>query len=393
MGFKSIAFIGPAHPLRGGISDFNERLALELQSKGYDITLYSYKLQYPKILFPGKTQYRKGPAPENLEINSCINSINPYNWKKVGRKIADTHPDLVIVKFWLPFMGPALGTILKRIRKKSNAKIIALVDNMVPHEKRPGDKMFTRYFSRQVDGWIAMSDQVLNDIELFDQSKPKAMYPHPLYDNFGEKVAKQKAKEFLKLDAETRYVLFFGLVRDYKGLDLLLKAFGTKEMQNFISGKTGTPAVKIKLLIAGEYYDKEEKYQKIIVEQGINDVVISRNEFIPHEEVKFYFCASDLVCQPYKTATQSGISQIAYHFNKPMVVTNVGGLPEIVPHEKVGFVCEKNPTEIAQSIVRYFVENREDEFSKAMEEEKKRFSWEGLCDVLEQMYESLTSSY
>jgi glycosyltransferase involved in cell wall biosynthesis len=383
MGFKSIAFIGPAHPLRGGISDFNERLAQELQNEGYDITLYSYKLQYPKILFPGKTQFREGEAPKDLKIDSCINSISPINWRKVGNKIAKTKPDLVIVKFWLPFMGPALGTILKKIRKKSDAKIIALVDNMIPHENRPGDKMFTRYFVKQVDAWIAMSDQVLNDIKSFDDVKPKAMYPHPLYDNFGESVTKSTAKEKLNLEANDKYLLFFGLVRDYKGLDLLLRALGQADFKVFAKES------KIKLLIAGEYYDKEEKYLKIIEKHGIENMVISKNCFIPHEEVKYYFCAADLVCQPYKTATQSGISQIAYHFNKPMLVTNVGGLPEIVPHEKVGFVCEKKPEDIARNIMRYFNENREEQFSKAMLEEKKRFSWSGLSDVIKEVHSKI----
>ncbi len=383
MGFKSIAFIGPAHPLRGGISDFNERLAKELQNQGYDITLYSYKLQYPKILFPGKTQFREGEGPKDLKIDSCINSINPINWRKVGNKIAKTNPDLVIVKFWLPFMGPALGTILKKIRKKSDAKIIALVDNMIPHENRPGDKMFTRYFVKQVDGWIAMSDQVLNDIKSFDDVKPKAMYPHPLYDNFGESISKTSAKEKLKLEADVKYLLFFGLVRDYKGLDLLLQAIGQVDFKKFAKEN------KIKLLIAGEYYDKEEKYSKIIEEHGIDDLVISKNCFIPHEEVKYYFCAADLVCQPYKTATQSGISQIAYHFNKPMLVTNVGGLPEIVPHEKVGFVTNKSPKDISWHIMRFFNENKEEQFSLAMEEEKKRFSWQGLKEVIEEMFSKI----
>ena len=372
---KNIAIISPAHPLRGGISASTERLALELQAQGKQVIIYSFKLQYPNFLFPGKTQYTSDPPPPGLVIETLINSVNPLNWLKIGRKIRKARHDLIITRYWLPFMGPCLGTILSIARIKNKTKNIALVDNLIPHEKRPGDRLFTRYFVKAVDAFLVMSRSVGEDVRRFTDAKPLAFSPHPVYDNYGEKASREDALQKLDLE-EGPYLLFFGFIRAYKGLDLLLKALADKRLQ-----QRG-----IKLIVAGEYYGKQEYYENLIDELGVRDRIVLHNEYIPNEEVKYFFAAANLVVQPYKTATQSGISQMAYHFERPMVVTKVGGLPEIVPHGKAGFVVDIDPKAIADAIVDYFDQQQEEKMTKGVIAEKGRFSWSGMVEVLEKLY-------
>lgn len=365
-----IAILGSAHPYRGGIAIYNDRLAKALIEAGHEVVLYNFTLQYPSFLFPGKSQYSEDPAPPGLNIIRCVNSINPFNWLKVGRKIRNSKPDLVIAKFWLPFMGPCLGTILRRIKKDKSIKAITIIDNMVPHESRPGDKIFTQYFSNSVDGFIAMSQAVLDDILLFDKKKPKLLSPHPLYDNFGLAIEKQEARKKLNLNPRDNILLFFGLIRDYKGLDLLIKSFADERFRN----------KNYKLIVAGEYYADKEVYTNLIDSLKLNDEIIQVDRFIPDSEVGVYFGASDLVVQPYKSATQSGVTQIAYHFNKAMVVTNVGGLPEMCPDGEVGYVTEVDPKSIADGVLRYFESADKEAMILNMERIKKKYSWEILVD-------------
>ncbi|MFC2090236.1 glycosyltransferase family 4 protein [Bacteroidota bacterium] len=374
-----VIIIGTSWPFRGGLAAYNERLAAEYLGNGYEVIIYTFTLQYPSFLFPGKTQMADWEAPENLDIRQKVNSINPLNWLKVGNEIRKEKPDLVLIKYWLPFMGPCFGTIARRIRKYRKARIITILDNIIPHEKRIGDKLFTRYFIKPVQAFVAMSDSVLDDTRKFDTLKPRAFCPHPLFDNFGEKIDKQKAKEQLGLDPETNYALFFGFIRDYKGLDLALEAFADKELKTR----------NVKLLVAGEFYADEEKYLALIEKLEIRKRVELRTDFIPDKDVRYYFSAVDLVVQPYKTATQSGISQIAYHFNKPMIVTNVGGLPEIVPDGKVGFVVETNGQAIAKAISRYYDEQLESKFSKGAEEEKTKYSWNRMVTTIDELKSKL----
>lgn len=367
-----LIIIGTAWPFRGGLAAYNERLATEYQRNGYDVTIITFTVQYPGFLFPGKTQMADWKAPEYLDIRQEVNSVNPLNWIRTGNRIRKMKPDLVIVKYWLPFMGPCFGTILRRIRKNRSASIVTILDNIIPHEKRIGDRLFTRYFIKPVDAFVAMSESVLGDTKKFDTGKPRAFCPHPLFDNFGEQVGKAEAKEHLGLYQEENYALFFGFIRDYKGLDLAISAFA----------EAGLKGSKNKLLVAGEFYADEDQYMELIRENGLEEQVVLRTDFIPDEKVKYYFCAADLVVQPYKTATQSGISQIAYHFNKPMVVTNVGGLPEIVPDGKVGFVVEKSAVAIAGAIVRFYREQLEEKFSLEAAQEKKQYSWQRMVDTI-----------
>ena len=360
-----IALIGTAYPYRGGLAAFNERLAIELQQEGHEVTLYTFKLQYPSILFPGKSQYLDEDPPKDLNIIRAVNSINPLNWIRVGRRIRREKPELIIIKYWLPFMGPAFGTILRQIKKNKHSKVVCIVDNMIPHESRPGDTAFTKYFIKPVDAFVAMSKSVLNDIQTFDEKKPKTLSPHPLFDNFGDALSREEALQRLKLDSSFRYVLFFGLIRKYKGLDLLIEAFA----DNRFRGK------KIKLIIAGEYYSDKEIYTDLIEKYQLQEDIHQVDQFISDSEVKNYFSAADIVVQPYKSATQSGVTQIAYHFNKPMVVTDVGGLAELCPHEKVGYVVPIEPLEIANVILRFFEEEEQENFIENIKQEKKKYSW------------------
>jgi glycosyltransferase involved in cell wall biosynthesis len=367
-----IILIGPAHPLRGGLAAFNERMARALQEEGHEVEIYSFSLQYPGILFPGKTQYTDAPAPAGLKIFSRINSINPFNWGSVGREIKNKRPDLVITAYWMPFMARALGRIARIIRSNSHTKVIALVHNLVPHEKRFGDESFTKYFVRSVDGFVTLSKSVLEDIERYDNEKPKLFTPHPIYDHYGQKKNKEEAKRALGLDTSSRYILSFGFIRDYKGLDILLDAMGDERVR----------ALGVKLIIAGEYYSDPKKYQDQIKKLGIEKNVIAHNDFIPENKVADYFSAADVVVQPYRTATQSGVTQIAYHFEKPMIVTDVGGLPEIVPDGKVGYVVKPDAGSLANAINDFFVLKKEEEFSRNAAEEKKRFGWDKLVEVM-----------
>jgi D-inositol-3-phosphate glycosyltransferase len=366
---KNIVIIGPAHPLRGGLATFDERLARAFQEEGHRVTIVTFSLQYPNFLFPGKTQFSTDPAPEGLDIQVLINSVNPFNWWSVGQKLKKIKPDLVICRFWIPFMGPCLGTILRLIKRNGQTKIIGLIDNIVPHEKRLGDRPLAQYFASACDAFVVMSRAVEEEMQTFS-NRPTAYIPHPIYDTYGEKVSREVALDYLKLPTDTRYVLFFGFIRPYKGLDLLLEALNTE----------GARKLNIKLIVAGEFYGDEDFYRNLITSQDIENQVIVKSDFIPSEEVRYYFGAADLVVQPYKTATQSGISQIAYHFEKPMIVTNVGGLPEIVPHGEAGYVVEPTPQYIADALVDFFKNNRLNDFTEKVIDNKKRFSWKAMTD-------------
>ena len=368
-----IALLGSAHPLRGGLAAFNERLAAELQRQGHEVVIFSFSLQYPSFLFPGKTQYTDEPAPAELKINTCVNSVNPLNWIVTGNKMNRERYDLIIVKYWLPFMGPAFGTILRHAKKNGGTKVLCIVDNIIPHEKRPGDTGFTNYFIGAVDAFVTMSRDVLGDVRKFT-SKPSVFTPHPIYDSYDAPVSKAEACSRLGIDPEKKYILFFGFIRGYKGLDLLLDAMTDERIRE----------AGIRLLVAGEYYNKELEVQnnKYIQENGLNDSVILRTDFIPNSEVKYYFSAADLVVQPYKHATQSGITQIAYHFEKPMVVTDVGGLAEVVPDGKVGFVAHVTPVSIADAILRFYAPYSLPDLHQHLLDEKKKYSWETFTGVL-----------
>ncbi len=378
----NIIIIGPAYPLRGGgLATFNERLARAFQQSGDDVTIYTFSLQYPGFLFPGKTQYSSEPPPTDLKIKVAINSVYPLNWIQVGNEIKNLKPDIVVVRFWLPFMGPCLGTILRRIKLNGHTKIICIADNIIPHEKRAGDRQFTQYFIKPVDAFITMSKNVMKDLRTFT-NKPAKQTVHPLYDNFGEKIDKARAREYLNINTDENIILFFGFIRKYKGLDLLLEA-----MKILIESPNSTSGIRNpKLLIAGEFYEDHKIYDTLINNLNIADQLILRTNFITDSEVKYYFGACDFVIQPYRTATQSGVTPLAYHFEKPMLVTNVGGLPDFVADGKVGLVCEPTPASIASHILTLY-ELGEDYFLPHLREEKKKYSWSVFINTIKELAE------
>jgi glycosyltransferase involved in cell wall biosynthesis len=373
----NVVIIGPAHPLRGGLASFDQRLAKEFNDQGHHCSIYSFSLQYPGFLFPGTTQYTSEPAPENLQIFTRINSINPLNWLSVGNELKKLQPDLIVVRYWLPVMGPALGTILRRIRKNRHTRIVAITDNVIPHEKRPGDRPFTKYFLKSCDAFITMSEKVMQDLRSFESRKPAKQVLHPLYDNFGEPVSKSIARKHLGIEEKDQIVLFFGFIRKYKGLDMLLESMKLLK-ENYPAG------AHIKLLVAGEFYENEAPYKEQLQRLALGDNVILRTQFIADSEVKYYLGAADVVVQPYRNATQSGVTPLAYHFEKPMIVTNVGSLPTLVPHEKVGLVCEPEPDSIARAITRFF-ELGENYFIPHLRIEKEKYSWTKLTKAIEQV--------
>ena len=370
-----IIIIGPAHPLRGGLASFNERLAKEFQMQGNEVSIYTFSLQYPNFIFPGTTQYSTEPAPKNLKIKVCINSINPFNWIKIGNRLKSENADLIVVRYWLPLMGPCLGTILRKAKKNNCTKVVCIADNIIPHEKRFGDKPFTKYFVKPVDAFITMSEKVLDDLRLFEKNKPAQMIPHPLYDNFGDKISKEEARKKLGINPKEFIILFFGFIRNYKGLDILLDAI------KIIKDKENT-LLNFKVLIAGEFYEDRKKYDDQIEKLGIGNLLILHTDFIADSEVKYYFCAADMVIQPYRNATQSGVTPLAFHYEVPMIVTNVGGLPAMLANETAGLVAEPNANSIAQKIKDYYSLNHGKNFLPALISEKQKYSWAKMVHTI-----------
>lgn len=370
-----VVILGSAHPLRGGLANYNHRLAKAYQDKGKVVKIITFSLQYPNFLFPGKTQYSEEDCPENLDIEVSLNSINPISWIKVGRRIKKINPHLLIIKFWIPFMGPSLGTVARIAKKNRNTKVISIIDNIIPHEKRIGDRFLANYFVKYVDGFISMSESVMSDLKTFTTKKPAIFTPHPVYDNFGIKIPKEEARIKLNLAPDGKYLLFFGFIRDYKGLDLLLLAMADSRIQE----------LGIKAIIAGEFYTDRNPYDLIIKENKLEESVVLATDFIPDSSVGKYFSAADLVVQPYKDATQSGVTQVAYSFEKPMVVTNVGGLAEIVPNGKAGYVVDVDPNEIADAILDFYLQNREGDMVEFCSKEKLKYSWQTMLDKIDEL--------
>jgi D-inositol-3-phosphate glycosyltransferase len=371
-----VVIIGPAYPLRGGLATYNERLARALQAAGDEVRIVTFSLQYPSFLFPGQTQFSTEPGPTDIAIEVSLNSVNPLTWWQVGRKLRREQPDLVIFRFWLPFMGPALGTVARLVRSNGHTRVVAITDNVIPHEKRPGDGLQTRYFLSACDGFVTMSRSVLADLQKLGFGNKPALYrPHPLYDNFGPTKPKAGALAALGLPAQYRYVLFFGFIRAYKGLDILLEAFADARLA----------ALPLKLIIAGEFYEDAAPYEALIQKYNLKSRLVRATDFIPNERVADYFSAADMVIQPYKNATQSGVSQVAYHFGRPMLVTDVGGLAELIPHGVVGYVVPPVATAIADALVDFYAHDREEAFSAGVRQEARKFSWEVMVAALKEV--------
>lgn len=367
-----IIIVGTSYPFRGGLAAFNERLAREYIQQGHEVEIFTFSLQYPSFLFPGKTQFSSEEAPTDLKIHRTINSVNPLSWLLTGRKIKKLNPDKVIFCYWMAFIAPCFGTIA-RLARSPKTEIIALIHNMIPHEPTILDKLFPKYFVNAMDGFVAMADSVIEDVKHFDaNSKPKIVSPHPIYDHYGALLDKKDAAIKLGLYDQNAYILFFGFIRQYKGLDLLLEAFADERLRKF----------PLKLIVAGEFYENPEPYLSQIAKLKLGNFVELRTVFIPDSEVRNYFSVADIVAQPYRTATQSGVSQIAYHFEKPMLVTNVGGLAEIVPHGKVGYVVDVEPAQIADALVDFYENKRADEFIENIKTEKLKYAWSQMTEAI-----------
>lgn len=370
-----IILLGTSWPYRGGLATFNERLARQFVSEGHEVEIWTFTLQYPSFLFPGKTQYTEEAAPEGLIIRRKLNSCNPFNWMRVGKAVKKAAPDLLICCYWMSFFAPAYGLISKIARKNGKTKCVALVHNMIPHEPTILDKLFAPYFVKSQNGFVALSDSVVKDIEAISHQQSAISSPHPIYDHYGERMTKEEACQALGLDAGKDYMLFFGLVRAYKGLDLLLEAF--EEVKEALPN--------LRLIIAGEFYEDEAKYRAQIAQLGLEERVIVRNEFVPDGDLRKYFGASDLVVQPYKTATQSGVTQVAFHFEKPMLVTNVGGLGEIVHDGKMGYACAPEAKAIAADLKDYFENSRQKAFTAYLQKEKTKYAWSNMTKAFEKI--------
>jgi glycosyltransferase involved in cell wall biosynthesis len=277
----------------------------------------------------------------------------------------------------MPFFAPAYGVIAKIVKKNGKTKILAICHNIIPHEKNPGDLTLTRFFFTSVDYFILLSNSVKDDLlSIVNNPKYKVLF-HPVYSNFGDPVTKTVAKKYLEIKGE-KNLLFFGFIRDYKGLDVLLEAIAILKSR-----------LKFKLIIAGEFYSNEAKYVKLIDKLELKDWVILHSDFIPQNKVKYYFSACDVVVLPYKSATQSGIVQIANNFNKPMISTNVGGLSEVIKDGETGYLVEKeDPQQLADAILKYYSENKEKEISDKIRIERENYSWnkfaKGMMELLEE---------
>lgn len=367
----TISILSPAWPYRGGIAAFTERLARQLQHEGHQVQVYTFTLQYPSFLFPGKTQYSEDPAPADLRIERRLSSVNPLTWMSLGRRIRRERPDVLILAYWMPFMAPSMGTVARMVRGNGHSRVVALCHNLIPHEHRPGDTWLTRWLLGSVDGVMSLSQSVCDDVHRFCPLMPTVASPHPVYDSFGAPVDRVEACRHLGLDPKGCYLLFFGLIRAYKGLDWLLEACALSK---------AVSEGRYRLVVAGEFYSGEEAYRAQAQQLGVDSSIVWHTHFVPDSEVRHYFSVADLVVQPYKTATQSGVTQIAYHFERPMLVTRVGGLPEIVPDGRVGYVADPDPASIAAAIDRYAAE--QPDFTEGLRAERQRYSWEEFAQKL-----------
>lgn len=355
------------------MSTFNERLARAYQQMGYEVEMITFSLQYPAFLFPGKTQYSEEPAPNDLQIKVLINSVNPLSWWKTARYIAKAHADLMIFRYWMPFMAPCLGFIARWSRiLGSKARRVAIADNIIPHEKFPFSGPLTAFFLRQMDDVHTLSASVRDDLATFNFRGGHKLLKHPLYDNYGEKLPREQALQHLSLSADFTYFLFFGFIRQYKGLDLLLQAFADPRLKRH----------KVKLIVAGEFYENPDRYYRLIREHKLADRVEMHTRFIADDQVKYYFSAASLVTQTYHHATQSGVTQVGFQFDTPMLVTDVGGLAELVNHRKSGYVCDRNADEIADCLVDFLENDRYESMSAEVAIKKKEFSWEVFAGQL-----------
>lgn len=369
-----ICFIGPAYPYRGGLATIIESLAREFSKRGEEVEIKTFTLQYPRLLFPGKSQFRTGEAPSDLSISREVSTINPLSWWRVGRTLRREAPDVVVLKYWTPLMSPCFGTICRLARRNRKTKVVVHLDNITPHEPHFYDRALNRYFIDSCDGFVYMSEAVLDDLRTYTQTKPSIFSPHPLFDNYGSVIERSKACQRLGLSEQMRYAMFFGYIREYKGLDTLLEAWALLKSEHRTEQR--------KLLVVGEVYGNDERYKAMIQRLGLAEDVVFHNAFVPDEEVALWFSAADMVALPYKSATQSGVTQVAYAFGVPMVVTNVGGLREMVADGEVGRVVEPDVRAVAEAIDEVWQPANLARMREGVVRHRVRFSWQSTADAI-----------
>ncbi len=371
-----IAYLSTFYPFRGGIAQFNASLLREFEKLGHDVDPYTFTVQYPNFLFPGETQMvKEGDEVDVIDTNRILNTANPFSYVSAASKIKKTAPDLLIMKYWMSYFGPSLGYVAGKMGE--NTKVITILDNVIPHEKRFFDEPFTKYFLKRNQGFIAMSDKVKTDLHHYQPNAKVELLPHPLYDHFGEIENKLEARKKLNLHPEKKTILFFGFIRDYKGLDLLIEAFSDLDDS-------------YQLVIAGEIYGNFDKYD-VLIEKNQNKSNIHKHvKYISDKEVSTYFSASDVCILPYRNATQSGITGISYHFETPMIATNVGGLAEIIHHDKTGLLVDApDKNEILNSIIGYFTKSDIESFKANVRALKKELSWSKFAQNLMEFSKTL----
>ena len=364
---KKVLLLGPAYPYRGGIADTQNYLAQNLSRLGHEVLVYTFKYQYPKLLFPGKTQYSSVPMPKGIDIKRKIHSINPINWIKISNEINHYDPDIVLFRYWTPFLAPCWIWIAKRLSSK--IKKIALVDNWIPHDKKPWDKTMNDLFGKTMDAFVTLSNAVAKEIM---EDKPKTPIWsgfHPIADDLPKIISKAVARKKLGWSKEKNIVLFFGLIRKYKGLDLLIEAFS----------KSPLKSSKTLLVIVGEPYEKKEKYVSLIHQLKLEDRIICDFNYADRELTRDVICAADVVAQTYRSATQSGVTPLAYYYQTPLLVSNLPGLKAPIEKDGTGVVTEKAPEKIANNLYEILQENNLLYYQKNLSQTLKNYTWQHFC--------------
>lgn len=369
-----IAMIGPVHPYKGGIAHYTDLLCRALREDGNEVQLYTFKFQYPKLLYKKPQKDMKSSGFGTNDADFCIHTLNPFNWIKVAGRIKKQKPELIILQWWHPYFAPCFWSICKLLRGE---KILFVCHNVFPHERFPLDRLLTKWTLGCGIYFITQSKMDARDLLSVKHDAVYRVTPHPTYGMFCKQgMSMQKAREQLQIDQVQRVLLFFGFVRKYKGLQYLLEAMKLLKERDF----------KVQLWVVGDFGEDKEEYVEQIRAFEIGDQVQMVEGYVPDDEVEKYFAASDLVVLPYLSATQSGIVQIAFGFEKPVLVTEVGGLPDVVTNGKTGYVVEPRSAEmIAEAIMDYYINNRREAFVSQIEKEKDRFSWKTFVDTLMEM--------
>lgn len=365
-----VAFLSVFHPFRGGIAQSNAQIYRAFERQGHELKVWNFSTQYPAILFPGTTQYvSEKDSADQIEHERTLSSINPLSYFKTAKAIRAYQPDMLILRFWMPFFAPSLGYVAGQV-KKDGTKVIAVIDNLIPHESRIGDGPLTQYFLNRCSGFVVMSTAVENDLKSVKPDASYLSYPHPLYNQFGQKKDQLSTRQALHIDANQKVLLYFGLIRKYKGLDILIEAFDHLDEA-------------YELLIVGEPYGDFAPYQQLIDQNRNRARIHAITEYVADDEVPRYFSAADVCVLPYRSATQSGVIAISYHFDLPVIVTDVGGLRGTVEPFGAGIVVEKpEPTLFKEAILRYFDSNHQEAMTLAIQDFKNNYTWDGMVEAI-----------